>query len=238
LQLERALSTIGVHVEVTMSRITSRIALVLFALSGCGGTPPPLYGESSGQTTMTTAPPPDMAMVKYPEGPYGNQADEVLANLTFEGYRLTPMQSDSTMLTWEKNLSFNDFHANPKCKCLLITFGALWCPACQQEQPKLVDDVGGDDSFCVLGIVQEGATNGKAAVQEDVLTWTQDYHQNFSVVKGTNQARSLWQGWDMNGSIGLPFNMIVRPDTMQVMDVVQGFEQTIHDHAMSLCGGQ
>ena len=31
-------------------------------------------------------------------------------------------------------------------------------------------------------------------------------------------------------------NFIVKPDTMQVMDSVQGFEQTIHDHAMMLCG--
>ena len=48
-----------------------------------------------------------------------------------------------------------------------------------------IADVGSDPSFCVFSILQEGPTNGKAAVQSDVTDWTQQYHQNFVVGMGT-----------------------------------------------------
>src|SRR5438309_347231 len=84
-----------------------------------GGTDHP--GGSDGFVSKPDlAPGPDLAMAAYPAGPYGNQAGETLANLAFEGYRLTPVDTDSSLLTWDKTIRLGDFHANPKCKCLLI----------------------------------------------------------------------------------------------------------------------
>lgn len=212
-------------------------ACALFlGLAGCNATPPPLYGDQPVKHEEGPAPtPPDMAMVKYPEGPYGNQEGETLADINFAGYRMSPGNQDPEKLMWDETIKLGEFHANPACKCLLVTWGATWCGACQQEQPALVADIQKDPSFCVINILQEGPKNGTLATQSDVKEWASHFQQNFPVVIGTKQTQSLWNGWAMNGVIGLPFNFIVQPRTMKVLGNVQGFSPTIHDEAMALC---
>jgi hypothetical protein len=225
-----------------------RIAFAIFlAMAGCGGTGRNFgnggnggsggsggsggTGGSGGSTDT-----PDMAQppqLQYPSGPYGHQPGNVMPNLTLAGYRLTPQQTDSTQLSWDPSITFNDFHSNPACTCMLITIGAVWCGACQQEQPALVSDVSADPGFCVLGILQESDTQGVTASRADVDTWTQYYKQNFTVVQGTGATDNLLSGF--GSTIGLPFNFVVKPQTMKVLDTVQGFDPQIHDYAANLC---
>ena len=62
--------------------------------------------------------------------------------------------------------------------------------------------------------------------------WTQEYQQNFYVVQGNTKTwNPLVKGY--GSTIGLPFNLILKPQTMQVVDVVQGFNPQIHDVAMA-----
>jgi hypothetical protein len=173
----------------------------------------------------------------------GNQPGDAIVNLTMEGYRLDREHTDSTMLTWATDIRMADYYAmSDKCKCMVLTMGATWCPACNQEQATLIQDVAGDPEFCVLNILQEGPVNGTQAVQEDVDAWTVKYSQNFYVTKGTSATRNLWQGY--GSTIGLPFNLIIRPSDMQILDAtkvgymspaVQGFDPMIHDNATTLC---
>src|SRR5579872_4113465 len=136
------------------------LVVVFAALAACGA---PSRGQSRGPGVSGTdgAPGPggdggtsgpglDAGGVApaYPAGPYGHQIGDTLPNLVLSGYRLTRTQTDSTRLPWDTNIQFADYH-QPSCQCLLVTIGALWCTACQQEQPQLVSDVAGDPSFCV-----------------------------------------------------------------------------------------
>jgi hypothetical protein len=138
------------------------------------------------------------------------------------------------MLPWDSTIAFGDYNANPACKCLVITIGALWCSACQDEQPSLATDVSGDPSFCVLGILMDGQNQGVAATKADVDTWTQYFKQNFTVAQGTPASENLLNGF--GSTIGLPFSFIVKPQTMTVLSTVQGFDPQMHANATALCG--
>src|SRR5438132_1604377 len=85
-----------------------------------------------------------------------------------------------------------------------LAIGATWCPACQDEQPKLIADVSEDPSFCVLGILQEGPVQDKTATRGDVDDWTQHFAENFWVVQGNAATNKLLDGY--GSVIGLPFN--------------------------------
>lgn len=66
--------------------------------------------------------------------------------------------------------------------------------------------------------------NGSNTVsKDDVDSWTTEFHQNYPVLmddgggkQGGGIHNKIWQGWDTNGTIGLPFNLIVDRKTMQV----------------------
>ena len=175
------------------------------------------------------APPPPAA---YPKGPYGNLKGKTLPNLALAGYRLTPAQTDSTKLTWDKTIRLSDYYNNPKCACMIITIGATWCGNCQVEQGDLINDVQQDPNFCVLGILDEGTQQQTPAIKTDVDDWTTMFNQNFTVALGTDQTQSLFNGYgDANGIIGLPFTLIVDPKTMKVTGNVQGYDPNIHTTA-------
>src|SRR5437879_6476316 len=109
-------------------------------VSGRSGDPGNPSGGDPNNNMMMMGPPPDMTPPPtYPKGPYGNQTGQTLPNLTASGYRLDPKHTDSSKLTWATDIKLQDFNFNPVCKCLLISIGATWCPACQEEQPALVD---------------------------------------------------------------------------------------------------
>jgi hypothetical protein len=216
--------------------------VVLVALVGCGG---PQRGSGSpgpgtdGGATLADSGSGGIGgsdggsgLSAYPAGPYGNQIGDTLPNVALAGYRLTPAQTDSTRVPWTTNIQFGDYH-QPACQCLVVTIGAIWCTACQQEQPQLVSDVAGDSSFCVLGVLQEGQFQGTPATRADVDTWTQGFSQNFSVAQGSTATDDLLNGF--GSTIGLPFSFVVKPSSMKVLDVVQGFDPQIHANAMAEC---
>jgi len=230
------------------STLTGLALLSLGSFLVACGDPPSLYGDSNAANSSMTKKTamPDMAqLAPYPPPPYGNQAGDVLANLKVTGYRMSPTQTDSTQLMWDDTITLEDFHANPKLKCMLISFSATWCNPCNQEQGVLPGDVANDPSFGVLNILIEGPVDGSQMVtKDDVDNWTQKFSQNYPVVTGGDSSgksrqdlESLWIGWGPGGSnsIGLPFNMVVRTTDMQVADVIQGFGPTIHDDAVAKC---
>ena len=163
----------------------------------------------------------DSAPVPYPAGPYGSEVGQVLPDFAAEGYRLSPGETDSTKLGWDPGIRLSEYHADSRCRCLLVTLGAKWCPACEKEQPQLVTDVNADPSFCVLGVLQEGLAKAGTATKSDVDAWTQHFDQNFNVVLGSPATETLISGSGF--TIGLPFAFVVSPATMKVLDVRQGF---------------
>jgi hypothetical protein len=229
-----------------VKRLAGSLAASLILVAGCGGGDHFLFStedagaggsDMAGREMHPSGA--DMAMHPYPAGPYGNQIGDTMRDVTLQGYRLTRAQTDSTQLTWS-NITLSDYHNNPRCKCMLITVGALWCSACQQEQPQLIQDAASDNNFCVLGIVQEGQNPGQAATHPDVDVWTQNFRQNFFVALGNITTNHYFDGYTMGNppSIGLPFNLVITPPDMKIVDSWQGYDPNGHSHALSSCGVQ
>lgn len=183
---------------------------------------------------MAQPPPPDMAKPPYPAGPYGNMMGNTLADIALEGYRLTPTMQDSSQLTYDNTIRLSEFHNNPSCKCLFITIGAGWCGPCQEEQSGLIADVMNDSSFCVLNVLLEGQSQTALATQQDVYTWTQQFMQDFYVVRGTQSVANQFENGYGN-SIGLPFNFVVDPKTMSILWQFSGYDPMGYQDAMSYC---
>ena len=220
------------------TRLAPALAVLTIVASGCGA-PPSLYGEGNvrlpGGGGVVGAP--DMARPappSYPTGTVGNQVGEVIPNLSLTGYRLTPETTDFEALQIVKDITFGEYHTNPACKVFLVTMGASWCTACQQEQPYLTREVSGDPAFCVINILQEGHNQERDATQADLDEWVGKYNQSFNVVLGNKSTRNLWQGY--GPVINLPFNLIIKPQTMEVLETVEGFDTGIYRKAMKLAG--
>jgi hypothetical protein len=217
-----------------------RLALPLLLLVACDATvihqgqspsgPGPVQGPGAtdlawGQQPRDMADPAPQPTA-YPQGPYGNQLGDTLGDLTAPGYR-----ADGT---WSSAISLSDVRAGSACECMILTLGATWCSACQYEQPDLVAAVSSDPALCVVGVLQEGATRGVMAERADVDDWVGYYHQNFVVLQGTPEYEDLMFGY--GSSVALPFTLIVKPQTMEVLDNVQGYASDLHTYARSLCG--
>jgi hypothetical protein len=214
--------------------VAGLVAALLVACSGGGG------GDARNRWDLKMGPPPDMSMgpPPYPMGPYGNKVGDTIADLMFSGYRLTVAQTDSSKLTWDNTISLSDYHANSANTCMVLSIGATWCGACQQEQPAMTGDIQSTPGLAALGILFEGPTNGTASTMQDVSNWTQQYHQDYFVVQGTEAiAQQLFQGYGsgMPPTIGLPFNLVINPKTMKVMEEIEGFDPQIASRAMADC---
>lgn len=199
-------------------------SLVALSLGGCAD-PPPLFGESP-LVPSTTEPPaakPDLAMESYPEGPYGNQEGDTFFDIDMPGYRLTLDKTDTTAATWEDSITLSSVRAaNPNAKCIWVSLGASWCGVCRQEQSMLPAEIAKQDAaapkIAVYSMLMEGPDNGSNKVtKDDVDAWIADFSQNYPVVMSDGKIhQDIWRGWDDNGVIGLPFNLIIDRKTMAV----------------------
>jgi len=70
---------------------------------------------------------PDQPLVEYPDGPYGGEYLDTIADLAFY---------DPWMGV---DYSFSDYLADPATKVIVVTSGAGWCTACQYEAWDLVE---------------------------------------------------------------------------------------------------
>ncbi|MSP60407.1 MAG: hypothetical protein EXR72_08705 [Myxococcales bacterium] len=189
--------------------------------------------QPGGTPDLTMKAQPDLAMASYPAGPYGKKTGDTLGDFASAGYRLSPQETDSSNLMWDTTIRLANYHNNKQCKCLLITMGARWCGPCKQEQPKLVQAVDSDPEFCVMGVLQEGNSMAPAS-RNDVDAWTATFHQNFFVTQGNIGTSNILKA--QGGTIGLPFNLIVDPRSMEILEIVQGYDPQIHAYARQTCG--
>lgn len=72
--------------------------------------------------------------------------------------------------------------------------------------------------FEVYHILFEGPQNGSNKVtKDDVDRWTQQFNQNYPVVMGDGKFQNpIFNAWAQGGVIGLPLNLVIDRETMQV----------------------
>ena len=218
------------------------MALSCFALiftiaaAGCGAVdvdPPP--GESQQALGAT---------VPYPPGPYGTTRGSVVAHYQLHGFENAQINHATTQPI--QLADFYNPHADdptyapatpaqddrlfppgsiygsgsPKPKALSIAISSLWCGACKMEAKMVLParhleykPLGGE--FLVQ--LDDGAHQGHSAVQQDLLTWTTQFHVNYpATIDPSRQLDALFV------ANVYPANIIINTRNMKIVEAVPG----------------
>jgi thiol-disulfide isomerase/thioredoxin len=164
---------------------------------------------------------PDAAAVApregYPNGPYGVAVNATLTNHdTF----LTPEGAP-----W----SLADVYRDGSKRLLLISTSAGWCTACIKEQPKLqaLHETYGPRGLAVVVSVFEDA-QFNAATAATAADWRDRYNLSATVVADPPFAFSAYYDAALT-----PMNMIVDVNTMQILWLTTGWDQSTIDAILS-----
>jgi hypothetical protein len=194
----------------------------------------------------------------YPAGPYGTAKGSIVARYTFVGFQNA--QADHSATQPIQLADFYNPHADdasyapadaaqddrlfpagslygsgaPKPRALSITVSSSWCGACRNEAKTMIParhlkykPLGGE--FLIQ--LNDGPAPGHVAVQQDLLSWTTQFHVNFpATIDAHRQLDALFVA-----SV-YPANIILDTRTMRIVEVVAGvpddaywatFEQTL-----------
>ena len=152
----------------------------------------------------------------YPEQPYGEQVNSVIAPLSFTNYNGEPV-------------GLEDFYADPDTRLLLITTSAEWCTACIKEQPKLekiYEDYKELGLEILVVLFEDG--NFEPADPKVAERWRDRHDLTFSVVADQESPSTFSPYYDVNLT---PMVMLVEVDHMKIKYLTQGFDE---DQVLSL----
>jgi hypothetical protein len=198
------------------------LALGLLSLAACDDVEPRPFAPGQGQD-------PNASGVRYPSGPYGVEIGSVIGNYTFRG-----MVNPSASTTFvemqladfynptgdELFLADSVYGERPKPTALWINISAVWCGPCQFESEEILPEE--HAKFAPQGaelmvLLADGATVGKPATENNLLTWTSSYGTAWpAVIDPTYKLASLFQ------SSAYPINIVIDTATMQIAAVGTG----------------
>ena len=180
----------------------------------------------------------------YPSGPYSVHPGDVIADFSFQGFS-SPVKSSAALVPIVLSDFYNPHAADasykpedpalddrlfpknspygegkPKPKALAVDIGAIWCGPCNYEAktelpPRYLKyhPLGGEFLFQLA----DGATQGKAATEKDLVNWTKKYKVDYPSTIDVD--KQLAQLFDANS---YPANMIIDLRTMRIVAVVAG----------------
>ncbi len=188
--------------------------------------------------------PPFDTKAVYPSGPYSVHPGDVIKDFSFQGFA-SPVKDSAALVTITLSDFYNP-HADdpgyaptdparddrlfpkdspygegkPKPRALAIDIGAIWCGPCNYEAktelpPRYLKykPLGGEFLFQLA----DGATQGKAATEKDLVSWTKKYKVDYPST--IDNAAQLTQLFDANS---YPANLIINLRTMRIEAVVAG----------------
>jgi hypothetical protein len=227
-------------------------ALLLTALAAGCSDGDPLVGESLQPVSATVA---------YPPGPYGTTKGTIVARYQLTGFQnaqvnhsamqpisladfYNPHADDPAYAPANPGQDDRLFPAGsafgsgaPKPRALSINVSSLWCGACKSEAKSVLPakhlkykPLGGE--FLVQ--LNDGAGQGRSAVQQDLVTWTTQFHIDYpATIDPGRQLNALFV------ANVYPANIIINTRSMKIVEVVGGvpddaywtkFEATLAGH--------
>ena len=182
--------------------IVASLSVVLFA--ACGGSTDDGGGGGGGGG--------DSDRTAYPAGPYGTSEQSVLANLDFVSPDDMPFE-------------FRELQQDPNNKLLLLATSAGWCVACIEEHPALIsrhDSFGAKGLAIMIASFEDKDFNPSDAAY--AAQWKRQYSLPFTVVADPTFKLSAYYDRDLT-----PMNMFVDMNTMQIIRITTGFDETVVD---------
>jgi hypothetical protein len=171
---------------------------------GCSSSPAPVIEPAPPAQGVSAA--------AYPDGPYGiHVGDTIPPTFTWEGLGPggTPQQYSST--------DFYDSDGSKGINAIVFDSSATWCGACQQEAMELEGIIAnnwGPNGVAVITLMVQDANQNPTTNIAVAQAWMTDYHlKNVPVALDPKFNFAIY----VNGSLGLPYNVLVDPRTMKVI---------------------
>ncbi len=164
----------------------------------------------------------------YPEAPargYGFQFQKVLPNLDFNGYLNVDLAQPIVSKAAYRAINLQDLRKT-SAKYFYIDVSALWCPACRTQAPRLeqaATDWWPKGGLALTVIVQgNDRSSTTPATRDDLDSWV----DNFKIkLVGLADSQQNFAGRNGIETAALPYNAVVRADTMQIVDAWYGYDQ-------------
>ena len=172
----------------------------LLALVGCG--------DNAGADGVGDGEPRE----GYPSGPYGTSENAIIADLELVNPDGSPFH-------------LSDIYADGHNRLLLISTSAGWCTACIEEQPSLValhEQWASQGLVILVALFEDSEFNPADA--DLAAQWSQQHDLPFSVVADPDFVLE-----DYYDSSLTPMNMFVEIDTMKMLKITTGWDQSLVD---------
>jgi len=188
----------------------------LLALGACGSNTPHIPPELLASGGCNS---PD-----YPNGPFGTEEGDTLADACFQGFR-NPAKVSHSARTLE-SIAFADYYDPTGSKgyeLILINTAAVWCSACRSEHEGLPDKnrAYGPRGLRILSTLFQDARRDPASL-DDLDTWVTVFSSDYAMVLDPD-----YQLGGFASAETAPLNLVVDAHTMKIEKKLLGDQATV-----------
>ncbi len=149
----------------------------------------------------------------YPEGPYGDEASTIAADLCFQGFRAPQKTHAAANL---EQISLGSFYdpTGTTYEILLLNTAAVWCAVCKTEHRELPERYAelGPRGLAIMSALFQNAA-GKPAALSDLETWVETFYVPFPMVLDPD-----YQVGSYASAETAPLNLVIDARTMRILD--------------------
>ena len=187
-----------------------------FALLACGSNTPKIPPE-----LLATG---GCASPNYPNGPFGTEEGDTLADSCFQGFR-NPAKVSHSQSSLE-TIAFADYYDPTGSKgyqLLLINTAAVWCSACRSEHEGLPEknQQYGARGLRILSTLFQDARRDPATLR-DLSTWVETFSSDYAMVLDPD-----YQLGSFASAETAPLNLVIDARTMKIEKKLLGDQATV-----------
>lgn len=150
----------------------------------------------------------------YPRGPYGTQSGDTIANYSFE--------------TSDGPITLNDLRQDTSHTLMMIYGGSESCGWCVTEGPEVEAAFAEHeaDGFLAFGVLMDNGYGGSPTAPDADRFFLEQHAAEYPFGASPWEFGALSIEWaDESGVIGLPANVFIDLDTMEILERIDGYPQ-------------
>ena len=187
-------------------RLASLALLRCSASLACGANTPTIPPELLATGRLRDSP-------DYPNGPFGTEEGDTLANACFKGFR-DPRKVSHDEASLE-TIAFSDYYDKTGSKgdrLLLINTAAVWCSACRTEHESLSakNDEYSPRGLRIVSTLFQDAKQDPATTK-DLSNWVETFSSDYAMVLDPEYQLGSYATADT-----APLNMVIDARTMKI----------------------
>jgi hypothetical protein len=187
-----------------------------FVLAGCGSNTPKIPPELLATGSCNS--------LAYPNGPFGTEEGDTLADACFQGYRnpakVTPSASSLEAIAFA---DYYDPTGSKGHRLILINTAAVWCSACRSEHEDLPqkNQEYGPRGLRILSTLFQDARRDPASL-DDLNAWVKVFSSDYAMVLDPD-----YQLGGFASAETAPLNLVVDARTMKIEKKLLGDQATV-----------